>query len=116
MKNLGKIVAVACLMLAGCTEQPGTAGSNSQQEKSKSDDGINVEWPGGSFTMSEEGDIKVRASGVDVDVESGQKVDVRAPGVDVDVKTGDGVDVRAPGVDVRADKSSVDVKVGEKRP
>ena len=107
-----RAVAVGCILFTGCADQARNAGTNVQEPNAKANEGLNIEWPGGSFQMDAENGIQVRAKGVDVDVDAENNVDVRAPGVEADVKDGAKVNVSAAGVDVRTDGGNVDVKVG----
>jgi len=72
MKQIKWSVLVALAVCIGCTEQ---------EPKPKGGEGINIEFPGGSVKVGQDG-VDVKAPNVDVKVDQGAKVDVQAPGVD----------------------------------
>jgi len=97
---------LGCMMmvmavLSGCERgEDSRAGGSS----GGSDEGFEIQWPGGSVKIGRDTGVDVRAPGVDVRVNDETGVKVKAPGVDVNANSKDGVGVKAPGVDVRVER------------
>ena len=87
MKRISMLAGLVTALFVGCAE-----------EKKKEQEGLNLEFPGGSVRVGEDG-VDVQAPGVDVKVDD-KRVDVNAPNVGVQAERGKGVGVQAPGVDV----------------
>jgi hypothetical protein len=101
------LTGLACFLAAGCGGGAPAGNSNQpisgQSGESPSED-LRVDFPGGSFSMDGNGSVKVRAQGVNVDVDREDGVDVVAPGLEsLKVSPKSGVQVKSQDVDVNVD-------------
>lgn len=79
----------------------GLAGCSQEAAKKTPADGVEVNWPGGSFKYDDEKGVQVKAQGVDVDVNKDSGVNVKTPSTEVKANREEGVKVQTPNSDVQ---------------
>lgn len=78
--------------LIGCSQEPA---------KKKAADGVEVNWPGGSFKYDKEKGVQVKTQDVDVDVNKESGVKVKTPNTEVKADPQKGIDIQTPKSDVQ---------------
>ena len=101
------LMLLTSIMVMGCGPKPGAEAEGSSTESSaeggQSGEGFEINWPGGSVKIGEDGGVDVKAPGVDVNTKPGEGVKVKAGDVDVDVDLKQGQDA---GGEPEADQSA----------
>ncbi len=79
----------------------GFIGCSQEAAKKKPADGVEVNWPGGSFKYDEEKGVQVKTQDVDVDVNKDSGVKVKTPNTEIKADPQKGIDIQTPKSDVQ---------------